>query len=71
MHIVAFFVKSNITIAATQRNKLQLRISLEWLNKVVFGKEIAVRLRLNRENAFPCDSSNVQQSRLGAKKCPS
>ena len=38
-------------------------ICIERLNNVVFGKEIA-----NLDNAFPCGSSNVQQSYSGAKK---
>ena len=51
MHIVALFIESNTAIAATQMNKLNgiFCISLGRLNNGVFGKEIAVELKLNRE----------------------
>ena len=46
-------------------------ISLGWLNNGVFGREIAVGLQLKpRKKCISCDSSNVQQSCLGAKKWP-
>jgi len=50
MHLVAFMIESNTAIAATQINKLNdICISLGWHNNAVFGKEIAVGLKLNRE----------------------
>ena len=70
MHIAALLIESNIAIAATQMNKLNhvFCISLGWLNNAVFGKEIAVGLKLTAKKCILCDSSNVQQSCLGAKK---
>ena len=62
MHIVALLLESEGT------NNI-FCISLEWLNKKVFGKKIAERASVaDLKNAFPCGSSNVQQRFSDAKK---
>jgi len=51
MYIVALLIESITAIAATQMNKLNhiFYISLGWLNNAVFGKEIAVGLKLTEK----------------------
>ena len=70
MHVVALLVKSNTAIAATQRNKRHAGILYfsRMAQQRGFRQKNCCRALPNLENAFPCDSSNVQQSCSGVKR---